>query len=169
MRRQLPWLVVVLASLSAPACGPEPESPPQAGEPSPVDGTYDLDAEALVDSYVRMAMRELEAGIQDGTLAREAHQSLIDQSRRHAAENFASLETRFVFAEDGTFTSTGSNGVAKGTWVWEQGALTLSITEQGGAPIQPPAVLPGAFKGDLILVQPEPDKDYAMTLRRVTP
>ncbi len=161
-------LVVLGALLLSAACGPdEPPAPVEEPVPSPIVGTWELDAEALVDSYVRMAVRELEAGIADGSLAPEAHQSLLDQSRRHAAENFGSLHVTFVFKDDGTYESQGTNGGSKGTWAWERGALTLVVLEQGGSALRAPTPLPGVYRDDIILIQPEADKDYAMTLRRV--
>lgn len=169
MRGLLNHLIIATVLLVLSACGPD-EPPPPAEEPapSPIVGTWDLDAETLVDSYIRMAVRELEAGIADGTLAPEAHQSILDQSRRHAAENFGSHQARFVFADDGTFASTGSNGAARGTWIWERGALTLFVHQQGGKKFPTPVALAGSFADGVILLRPEPDKDYAMTLRRVT-
>ena len=159
----LGWLlgVVVLAG-----CGGETPEPEVTPGPSPVVGTWTMDREALLDSFLQMALKELEEARASGVVVEEAYLSLAGQIREEANQKFGQMHATFVFAENGTFEADGSSGTASGTWTVQGRELAIEIREQDGAKLFEPLTWDARFEDGVITLKPEADKDYVMTLRR---
>lgn len=152
--------LVLLATLLLAACGKDPP----ARVRGPV-GTWVLDVEALKSSFARMIQGEVEAMVSRGEVERE------DASRKRAqllGEVSSLLETRdatFTLAADGTFTGDGSDGSMGGRWSVEGSRIQMTIDQERGEFVKHPDVWPGTWDAEAIVLKPQADKDYEMTLR----
>lgn len=167
MRQLLATCLVV--PLVCVACGDDPPAGDLTPEERAVVGTWEIDVEAFEASFVRMVESQMDETVRSGTLEPEDVATLRGQLHGQLREQFAGMWGRFDFAEDGTFAGDGKDGTARGTWKVDASRLSMTHTHEKGVPVPKPETWFGMLRADTIVLRPEPEKDYELTLVRARP
>jgi hypothetical protein len=169
MMRRSPSLAVLATLLLLVACG---GAPPEAGltaEERAVVGTWEVDVEAFEASFVRMIEKQLAATARAGDFEPEDMDGMRKELHAQLREQFAGMWGQFVFAEDGTFSGDGKDGTTRGAWTLNASRLAMIHTHEKGRKAAQPDAWYGTYRDDTIVLRPEPDKDYELTLVRAKP
>ena len=156
------WLLLpVLTCLVA--CGSDSDG--LEAEPDVV-GVWVLDVEAFRASFVRVVESEIEVGASRGTLPPAEADLMRTQLLQDVHDKFSAMWARFTFHADGSFESEGSDGILAGRWGIHGIRLSLTVTQEKGVESPEPSVWPGTLESGVMLIRPDADKDYEITLRR---
>lgn len=153
----------VLALLLLGGCGSDTER-----RTTPVPGprgTWALDVEALKASFSRMIDGQVAAMVASGEVAPDGASAMRADMLSQMGTLLQAKEAVFTFDEDGSFSGSGSDGSMEGRWTVEGSRIAMTIEKENDRLVPRPDVWRGTWSADAVVLRPEPDKDYEMTLR----